>query len=44
MQKEIEKEMKSKSSSEQPKIADMVAKINNGSSTPDEIPEDYNAD
>ena len=36
--------MKAKNASEQHKIAAMVTKINNPSSSPDEIPEDYNAD
>ena len=44
MQNEIEEEMKAKSASDRPKIADMVAKINTGSSKTDDIPEDYNAD
>ena len=42
MQNEIE-EMKAQNASEQTKIAAMVTKINNPSSTPDEIPEDSNA-
>ena len=42
MQNEIE-EIKAQNSSEQIKIAAMVTKINNPSSSPDEIPEDSNA-
>ena len=44
MQNEIEEEMKDETEIEQPKTATMVAIINNRSSTPDDIPEDYNAD
>ena len=36
--------MNAKNASQNPKIADMVAKINTGSSKTDDIPEDYNAD
>ena len=42
MQNKIE-EIKAQNASEQIKIAAMVTKINNPSSSPDEIPEDSNA-